>query len=303
MITVLMSTYNGEKYLSEQLDSILRQEKVDLNIVVRDDCSSDRTNDILNEYSSRYENITVIKGKQNLGACGSFFSLVRNYSDSDFFALADQDDVWDKDKLSIALKYLEDMDLSRPALYYSNLRIVNSNLNFIRNSHSTKHTAHNKYACLIENLATGCTIVYNKSLAKISNDVKPFEYSMHDAWLYQVATLFGKTVYDFEPHINYRVHGDNEVGTYLKFLGLKKSKQILKDIFDTKDHAIFKNAKIFYEEFEDRLNLEDKQEILKVINYKDNMNEKIKLLKDKGMLTDSINRNFRFYLKTFLGTL
>lgn len=303
MITVLMSTYNGENYLPEQLDSILYQEKVNLNIVVRDDCSSDRTNDILNDYSSRYKNITVIKGERNLGACRSFLSLIRNYSDSDFFALADQDDIWDKDKLSVALKYLNGMDLSCPALYYSNLRIVNSNLDFIRNSHSTRHIAHNKYACLIENLATGCTIVYNKSLAKIANEIKPSEYSMHDVWLYQVATFFGKTVYDFEPHISYRIHGDNEVGTYLKFPGLKKCSQIIKDVFDTKNHAILNNAKLFYDEFENWLNLEDKQEILNMINYNENINSKIKLLKDKKMLTDSMNRNIRFRLKTVLGTL
>lgn len=93
MITVLMSTYNGEKYLKEQLDSILNQEQVDLKLLIRDDGSTDGTVNILKEYENSHTNIKWYSGL-NLGCGKSFFQLVLDAPKSDYYAFVDQDDVW-----------------------------------------------------------------------------------------------------------------------------------------------------------------------------------------------------------------
>ena len=96
-------------------------------------------------------------------ACASFLYLIRTYTDDNYFALADQDDIWDADKLIIGIKAiqkLEEDDENIPLLYYSI-------------SHAVPHVAKNKYAALIENLATGCTVVYNKKLAQLAKEVNP----------------------------------------------------------------------------------------------------------------------------------
>ena len=123
-VAVLMSTYNGEQFLREQLDSILDQENVDLNLYVRDDGSNDHTIDILSEYADKHSNVHFYRGDKNLGACGSFLELLSKEYDADYFALADQDDIWDKDKISVAIEKLKTLPADKPALYHSNLRIV-----------------------------------------------------------------------------------------------------------------------------------------------------------------------------------
>ena len=93
-----MSTYNGEKYIREQLDSILAQENVDVSILIRDDGSKDATLSILDEYSKR-DNLSYYVDSRNLGACNSFIDLIWHVSlDYDYYALSDQDDFWLKDK-------------------------------------------------------------------------------------------------------------------------------------------------------------------------------------------------------------
>ncbi|MDE7278178.1 MAG: glycosyltransferase, partial [Oscillospiraceae bacterium] len=94
-----MSTYNGEKFLRQQLESVLNQQGVVVELHIRDDGSQDSTVNILNEFSYEHSNISYYSGEKNLGPCGSFFELMCVEHDADFYALSDQDDVCDKDKL------------------------------------------------------------------------------------------------------------------------------------------------------------------------------------------------------------
>lgn len=300
-ITVLMSTYNGEKFLREQLDSIFKQKNVDVRLVVRDDCSTDSTVKILDEYKENYPSMIIENGEQNLGPCKSFFYLINKYNDDKYFALADQDDVWDEDKLAIAIEKIEAIkDDEKPLLYYSNLNIVNSNGVFCRLSHSTPHTAKSVYSALMENLATGCTIVYNKCLADIAYEIKPYNYSMHDAWLYLVAKIFGKTIYDFTPHINYRQHEKNQVGTYKRKVDKKKILQEIKIIVGSNGKIWSKNAEIFYSQFEKKLQEKDKIKIQKFINYNKN---KINVIFDRDFYSRSFYRTMRFIVEALFNTL
>lgn len=302
-VTVLMSTYNGEKYLQDQLDSIFFQKKVEVRLIVRDDGSSDKTMEILEDNAHRHSNMIILKGERNLGPCKSFLSLIRSYCDSDYFALADQDDIWDKNKLSIAIDKLETLPKDKPVLYYSNLRIVDENNRFLRNSHTKPLVSNHKHASLIENLATGCTIVYNQKLAEIAFEKQPEDFSMHDAWLYMVCVFLGNLVYDFEAHINYRLHGKNEIGTYGKRVNLKKIKSELNLLFDWKSHLRLKNAEIFAEEFANELEERDFEKIKSVCDYKRNISNRLKILWDSDIKSDSRYRNIKLFLQIILGTL
>ena len=112
-VQVLLSTYNGETYLKQQLDSILNQKNVAVKLFVRDDGSSDGTVDILRAYAALHDNICYLCG-ENCGVVASFFRLFElSDPDVDFYALSDQDDVWDEDKVSIACQKLEQMRKSK----------------------------------------------------------------------------------------------------------------------------------------------------------------------------------------------
>lgn len=100
-------------------------------------------------------------------------------------------------------------------MYHSNLRVVDENDVFYRNAHIEPQIAKNKYECLVGLSATGCTIVYNRALAQLVHGRILDKYSMHDTFLYNMASLCGKVIYDFQPHIDYRQHANNSVGTYL----------------------------------------------------------------------------------------
>lgn len=299
-VTVLMSTYNGEKYLEEQLDSIFSQSGVDVKLVVRDDGSTDRTLEILYEYKKKHSNMNIIYDGKNLGACKSFLKLIRENTDSKFFALADQDDVWDEDKLQVAVKKMVEQE---PTLYFSNLRIVDKDMNFIRNSHNYPQTIDHKYAFLSVSLPTGCTIVYNYKLAKLVADASLEDYSMHDTWLYGVCSMFGKVIYDFEPHINYRLHEDNVVGALKKnssFAGIKRE---MKYIFNKKNRYRSNNAKVLFEKFSSCLDDEKNNKLIKMKDYRKSIRNMLSLLCDSDFNPNGFYRKIRYKLMILLHTL
>lgn len=302
-ITVLMSTYNGEKYLKEQLDSIFAQKNVDVKLVVRDDASSDRTVDILKEYQKIHENMIIINDRKNLGACCSFLYLIRTYTQGKYFALADQDDIWDEDKLVTAVKVIETVEKKKsniPLLYYSNLRVVNEKNEFGRMSHTIPHVSKNRYAALIENLATGCTVVYNQDLANLAKRAQPEQYSMHDVWLYRVAKIFGEAIYDFEAHINYRQHAENVVGTSMKKVSLRKIERELKWMLDTKQNEWYTDIEIFYNQFFAMMNEDTQKACLKILNSKCSIKSKFDLIIDKRYRSNSLYRNIKLIIKVLL---
>lgn len=127
MVTVLMSTYNGEKYLKEQIDSILSQVDVDVRLVIRDDGSTDNTVGVIKEYSQRNSNVEFTVGK-NIGYANSFLTLIQMAGDSDYYAFSDQDDIWKKNKLSTAVDKINGIPY---VVYASNLEMVSENGEFI----------------------------------------------------------------------------------------------------------------------------------------------------------------------------
>ena len=210
-VVVLMSSYNGERYIRKQIESLLAQTGISVSILVRDDGSQDDTVHILEEYSSsgRLEWYT---GK-HLNVGYSFYNLMERVEDhdADYLAFCDQDDVWDGDKLSIAVCNLIQIHADIPALYYCGQRLVDKKLNFIEEHRlNEKRSLASRF--ILSDIA-GCTAVFNRSLLTYLLAYKPKYMLMHDTWILKVClALGGHVIVDPEPHLDYRQHGGNTVG-------------------------------------------------------------------------------------------
>ncbi|OJF76367.1 MAG: hypothetical protein BKP49_07810 [Treponema sp. CETP13] len=297
-ITVLMSTYNGEKYLKEQLDSILAQEDVNINLIIRDDGSSDKTLEILTEYSKKHTNITYYCG-ENLKPAKSFLELMTKEFDSEYYALADQDDIWDSDKLKCGIDKLKTLDNTKPNLYFSNLRIVNQDNVFFQNAHK-KQIIPNKYVALATPIVTGCTIIYNKKAKEILKDHIPTSNLMHDSWLYLICIFFGQVIYDFIPHINYRQHENNVIGMAIKKNKLCFFLDKIKEISHDNNEPRYNNAIAFLESFKLQLQQKDIQYISLITNYKQSFKNKLLLIFNRKIKINSLLGDFKFRLKIIL---
>lgn len=210
-VLVLLATYNGEKYLEEQLDSLLQQEKVQVSILSRDDGSTDHTKNILDQYKNR--GLISWYAGEHLDVQKGYFELMEKAEsyDADYIAFCDQDDVWDKDKLMIAVNALDKFSVDKPALYYCGQRLVDENLNFIADHILNKErTLETRF--VLSDFA-GCTGVFNKKLLDEVVKYKPAYMLMHDTWILKVCLCLGGNVcVDPMPHMNYRQHGGNTVG-------------------------------------------------------------------------------------------
>lgn len=205
---VLLSTYNGEKYLEDLLDSVLTQKNVNVDLLVRDDGSSDSTIDILKRYEGKH--VKIYRGA-NLKPAKSFLDLIHSAPLTyDYYALCDQDDVWKINKLEKAVKMLE--NISAPALYSGAVEITNQRL---ENAKLSIHQ--NTFSEPLFGILTfgtpGCTFVFNKSLLQNLKEYTPAVCSMHDSWISFVCLATGgKFVYDKESYIYYRQHDGNVLG-------------------------------------------------------------------------------------------
>lgn len=210
-VAILLSTFNGEKYICEQLDSLLAS-TVPADIYIRDDGSKDSTREIIAEYTSKHVNIELIPG-DNIGVVGSFFSLISyvNDKDYDFYCFCDQDDFWENTKISAAIDKISYDHTC--VMYCSTLKVVDENLCFkFKSVFPTKEIGFSN--ALVENIVTGCTVVLNKNaFSEIKYNLPdPRKIVMHDWWFYLVMSVKGKIIYDSDSFIKYRQHGHNVEG-------------------------------------------------------------------------------------------
>ena len=207
LFCVLLSTYNGEKYLYDLLKS-LEDQDIPINLFVRDDGSIDKTRDILNEFAQTREWVTLIFG-ENIGVIKSFFTLLQVSTQFSYYAFCDQDDIWLSDKISRAYNFLKEYPSTSPNLYFSRLTAVNGSLEFIREGRNFHCTF---IQCVFKNYAPGCTMVINSKAREFLLKYNFLEIRMHDWWILQVLNGVGNVVFDNESRLLYRIHDSNTVG-------------------------------------------------------------------------------------------
>ena len=215
-IDILLATYNGEKYLKQQIDSILSQTYSNFRLIISDDCSTDGTRKILKEYKEKDKRITVYFQEKNLGYVKNFEFLLGKV-ENEIYALSDQDDVWLPEKIE---KSIEKMQIEDSDLVFGDLEIVDENLKTINKSfndymHLTRKIKKcNDYNKLyLYNCVTGCTILAKKKfLDKILPIPHNTKHVLHDYWIALITSIYGKISYIEEIYIKYRQHGNNQVG-------------------------------------------------------------------------------------------
>lgn len=218
-ILVLMATYNGSKYLKEQIESILNQKGVEISLQIADDCSSDNTCALLEQYEKRHANIHFIRNKKNQGYRLNFFHLIQNASnDYEYYALADQDDVWMENKLITAIDELKRRPKDTPNIYYSNLTVANQDLQPIGRMEKEEDIKNfTRINLLLENKCTGCTAVFNHKMKEyVSKMTDQMILLPHDEIIGRIASLYGEYIYDPNSYIFYRQHQNNQIGVNKK---------------------------------------------------------------------------------------
>lgn len=215
-VLVMMATYNGERYLAEQIDSILVQEDVAVSLLVSDDGSSDGTCAMCEDYARRFENVQFRVNPQNKGLAKNFMDMLyeSNLGKYDFFAFSDQDDYWMSCKLIKAIEKLKRSG-SGPRMYYSDVCNVDSELNGGSREYRPFAAKSGSLGLLLTvNWASGCTMVFNREFAQKLSEYKPQEWPrIHDGWIHLVALACGWAVPDLEnSYIKRRLSGENQVG-------------------------------------------------------------------------------------------
>lgn len=260
-VAVLLSSFQGEKYISEQIASVLSQLPADGRLIIRDDGSTDRTVQCIEKFEDVRINVTL---GENCGFVESFLILLSQApKEADVVMLCDQDDVWLPNKVQRAIDHLESFG-DAPALYCSRLLLVNADLVQIGISPNWPKMPSFQNA-LAENIVTGCTAALNRAaLILITRHGDKNNIFFHDWWLYLVTSAFGTVIFDPTPTILYRQHGKNAIGmggglrrytTILRFIKQKSWIEIL-----------FNQIKNFDHIFSDELRPQHKLDLKRYVN-------------------------------------
>ena len=291
-LIVLMSTYNGEQYIRQQLDSLLKQDLRPDKIIIRDDGSKDDTVNLLEEYSSEHSFISYYCGV-NKGPGKSFWELICNCEDADYYALCDQDDVWFADKLSTAISTLSTEDNSIPLLYCSRYTLTDTDLNPNNSEVSSLYDFSDFQHSLIYHTSPGCTFVFNHAARNILKMYDPDSqyFVIHDAIIHKVVTMFGKMILDKSSHMYYRQHNNNQIGmTADKFKTL--AGRIRRFVDGSIRNYRSNTAKSLLSVY-GGLITDDKRELLNIVaNYAENSDLKRAFLENDGFKSHTINDLF-----------
>ena len=265
LVSILLAVYNGEKYLKEQIESILSQTYKDIKIIIRDDGSSDESKNIINNYCNLYpDKIFSISGNPTGSAKLNFAELLKN-CDSEYIMFCDQDDVWLPSKIELTLNAMKSSENegNTPVLVHTDLQVADENLGIVSPSffefNCLKQDNMTLPRLLVQNYVTGCTIMINRALKQKCGDIPP-ECLMHDWWLALVALMFGKLVFCNDSTILYRQHCENQVGAKAAY-GLSFIKQKLATIKKVKEtyNATYAQAEALIKRYGEGLSLEQRK--------------------------------------------
>lgn len=263
-VHIVLTTYNGEKYLREQLDSILANTVQDVTVEICDDGSTDSTLDIAREYAGRYDQISLYQNEKNLGYTKNFLEGIKR-SRSSYIMLCDQDDIWHQDKIEKTLWQMKEME-SQSGTYIP-LMVFTDAMNFDSDSGEELGSFHKNSRLdvkrldsahlFMENKCIGCTVMLNGTIRGYLQEL-PDEIRVHDWWLALICSHFGKISYIEETTLHYRQHNGNMIGgsdfsDYVKtrISDLRSQRQVIRQTF--------LQGKAFYRVFGDRLSGEKRK--------------------------------------------
>lgn len=297
-VLVLMSAYNGEAYIREQLDSIIRQEER-ADILVRDDGSDDLTKQILAEYEHTYSNITVIYG-ENIGVVKSFFQLLEHAKGYDYYAFSDQDDVWMSDKLSCACKALDRMDRRKPCLYASCSLLVDSALQGKETTQICRRDL-SFFNVIIQNIMPGHTQVFNQAMVDfvLAHPADLDHVVVHDFWFSLLAITFGTVAFDNTPHTYYRQHTSNQIGYGHGPFGWFSER--LRRVIHAKAKEITVQDEMFYSMFADQLAPQQRKELDALLHSQRNIFTRFNYLIHAHVYRQRSLETLLFYILYLLG--
>ncbi|MBU7530826.1 MULTISPECIES: glycosyltransferase [Lactiplantibacillus] len=273
-VSVLLSTYNGECFLEEQIESVLSQVGVKVHLFIRDDGSSDSTKNIVRKFAEKDPRITVFL-EHNLGYTRSFFSLCRLAKNTaDYYAFCDQDDVWLPDKLISAIKQLGKGN-NKYKLYFSGLTLVDKDLKKLGEKQYNLQDINFGHA-MIRSSVAGCTMVFNNNLNNLSistNNIN--QLAGHDSWIYRLnLAIGGKTVYDSHSYIYFRRYETNTTSS-----GKITLKRILKEINLSREESLkYNTSRILAGEFKKYLREDNEVLVTNIATYRDSIRKKFQLL-------------------------
>ncbi|NUU74887.1 glycosyltransferase family 2 protein [Paenibacillus xylanilyticus] len=261
----MMSTYNGERYINEQVDSLIAQVQVETQIYIRDDGSTDGTMEKLRPYAEAYPDRIHIRSEHNLGVIRSFFELMRSSPPMfDYYAFCDQDDVWEQDKLIRAITLLQTKNAAIPLLYCSSTQMVDQHLTPIGVWPKVPQKPLTLHNALVENSCVGCTMVMNDITFNQIRGSLPSELNeliMHDWWIYLYVCTFGEVIFDEHLTIMYRQHQGNVLGGSRDGLIQKWRKRLDRFMNGNNHYILSRQARQFLTMYEDRLTNKQIEEI------------------------------------------
>lgn len=238
-IDILLATYNGEKYVIDQIESILNQTYKNIRLLISDDCSTDNTRQILEQYQKKDNRIIIFMQERNLGYVGNFEFLLKQVKNK-YYMLSDQDDIWLPEKIE---KSIECLKQNNADLVFGDLKVVDKDLNtiyesfgdFMKLNRKIKKCISNYKVNYLYNCVTGCTVLAkSETISQILPLPHTSKYLVHDHWIGLMVSLNGKLAYMTEKYILYRQHGDNQIGTNKISHGFKKLDQVRKLFINVK---------------------------------------------------------------------
>ena len=285
-IEILMATYNGEKYIREQINSIISQTYSNWTLLIRDDGSKDDTVKIIREYEKKDKRIKLLEdNKGNLGFVKNFEELLKNSSE-EFIMFSDQDDYWLEEKIEkyiLELKKLGNEKFFKPLLIHSNSFVCNDKLKIQKKEFIDSEIAikNNKNSYFFAYFVQGSTVLINREIIKIglpfSKNVK-----LHDRYFHLLSEFFGKRIFIKESLMKYRQHENNEIGA--KGSIIKKIME--KRYFDSDDRELILEIKSKYKDRINKKKIVEIEEYLKITNRKKNR-----------FLRFHLSRNFKMNIK------
>lgn len=302
-LQILLSTYNGEKYIRIQLDSLLAQTYQDFKVLIRDDGSLDKTREILEEYVQRDSRISWY-GLENRGVVESFFDLMKHADlTCDYFAFADQDDEWLPEKLEKAIEVLQAIGSAEIALYCSDKIIVDEELKplDVRVTRDIRKPSFGN--ALVQGICTGCTAAWNRNLMEVLMGHIPIQIEnvlMHDWWLYMVASCLGTVYYDDHAYIRYRQHQRNKIGAMItrRQLLFYRLKQLNKPRGE-----IYRQVKEFVTAFGREMSEENMRLATVLLKAEKNIFWRLKVVNNKELFRQKANDDLVFRIIVLFGKL